>query len=47
MSSSGMGREFPLFDVVHPAFLLPTTSLPTLQGDLKNGLGGTGMMHNN
>ena len=27
----------PLFDVVHPAFPLPTTASPTLQGALKNG----------
>ena len=25
------------FDVVHPAFPLPTTASPTLQGDLKDG----------
>ena len=29
----------PLFDVVHPAFHLPTTALPTLQGALKDGFG--------
>ena len=28
-----------LFDVVHPAFPLPTTASPTLQGALKDGLG--------
>ena len=33
----GQGR--PLFDVVHPAFLLPTMVLPTLQGVLKDGSG--------
>ena len=27
----------PLFDIVHPAFPLLTTALPTLQGVLKNG----------
>ena len=26
-----------LFNVVHPAFSLPTTASPTLQGALKNG----------
>ena len=29
----------PLFDVVHPAFPLPTTALPTLQDALKARLG--------
>ena len=28
----------PLFDVVHPAFPLPTMASPTLQGAVKNGL---------
>ena len=28
-----------LFDVVHPAFPLPTTASPTLQGALEDGLG--------
>ena len=27
------------FDVVHPAFPLPTTASPTFQGDLKEGFG--------
>ena len=31
----GHGQACPLSDVVHPAFLLPTTASPTLQGDLK------------
>ena len=31
------GRGCPLFDVIHPAFPLPTTASPTLQGALKNG----------
>ena len=31
------GQGCPLFDVVHPAFSLPTTASPTLQGALKNG----------
>ena len=31
------GQEFSLFDVVHPAFPLPTTALPTLHGALKEG----------
>ena len=34
VGSSGMGR-----DVVHPAFLLPTTASPTLKGALKDGFG--------
>ena len=29
------GQICPLFDIVHPAFPLPTTALPTLQGALK------------
>ena len=33
------GQLCPLFDVVHPAFPLLTTVLPTFQGDLKDGLG--------
>ena len=32
-------RGCPLFDVVHPAFPLLTTALPTLQGALKDGFG--------
>ena len=32
-----MGRS--LFDVVQPAFPLPTTALPTVQGALKDGFG--------
>ena len=28
-----------LFDVVHPAFSLPTMALPTLQGVVKDGFG--------
>ena len=39
MSSSGLGKECPLFDVVHQAFLLPTTASPTLQGSLKDDFG--------
>ena len=40
MSSCGMGREgCPLLDVVHPAFSLLTTALPTLQGALIDGFG--------
>ena len=31
------GQECPLFDVVHPAFPLSATALPTRQGALKNG----------
>ena len=33
------GQKRSHFDVVHPAFLLPTTALPTLQGALKEGCG--------
>ena len=33
------GQGCPLFDVVHPAFLVPTSASPTLQGSLKDGLG--------
>ena len=33
------GQGCPLFDVVHPAFPLPTTASPTLQGVLKDGFG--------
>ena len=33
------GQRCPLFDVVHPAFPLPTTASPILQGALKNGFG--------
>ena len=29
----------PLFDVVHPAFLLPTTASPSLRGAVKDGFG--------
>ena len=34
---NGQGR--PLFDAVHPAFLLLTTVSPAVQGALKDGLG--------
>ena len=33
------GQGCPLFDVVHPAFPLPTMALPTLQGALKDSFG--------
>ena len=33
------GQECPLFNVVLPAFPLPTTALPTLQGVLNDGFG--------
>ena len=33
------GQGYPLFDVLHPAFSLPTTALPTLQGALMDGFG--------
>ena len=44
-STGGLCKQFwhgqgcPLFGVVHPAFPLPTTALPTLQGALKDGFG--------
>ena len=31
------GQESPLFAVVHPAFPMPITALPTLKGALKDG----------
>ena len=37
------GQGCPLFDVVYPAFPLPTTASPILQGALKNGWGGGGL----
>ena len=33
------GQGCPLIDVVHPAFPLPTTASPTLQGSLKESFG--------
>ena len=33
------GQGCPLFDVVHPAFPLPTTVSATLRGALKDGFG--------
>ena len=39
MRTSGMGRDVALVGVVHPAFPLPTTASPTLQGALKDGFG--------
>ena len=33
------GQECSFFDVVHPAFLLPITTSPTLQGALKDDFG--------
>ena len=33
------GQGCPLFDVVYPAFPLPPTVLPTLQGSLEDGFG--------
>ena len=35
------GQGCPRFDVVHPAFRLPTMASPTLQGTLEDGLGET------
>ena len=41
-SAGGRGEQFwhgqgcPLFDIVHPAFPLPTIASPTLQGTLKD-----------
>ena len=34
-----LGQECSLFDVIHPAYPLPTTALPTLQGALKDDFG--------
>ena len=39
MSSSGISRERPFFDVVHPAFLLPTTATHALLDTLTVGFG--------
>ena len=39
VSSSVMGREVHSFDVVHPAFPLPTTAPTSLRGALKDGFG--------
>ena len=39
VSSSGYGQGCTFFDVVHPAFPLPTTASPTLQCALKDGFG--------
>ena len=41
LSTGGPCEQFwrPLFDVVHPAFPLPTTASSTLQGALKDGFG--------
>ena len=33
------GQGCPLFDVVHPAFPLPATASPIVQGALKDGFG--------
>ena len=33
------GHGCPLFNVVRPAFPLPTTTSPTVQGALKDGVG--------
>ena len=33
------GQGCPCFDAAHPAFSLPTTASPTLQGALKDGFG--------
>ena len=33
------GQGCPFFDVVHPAFSLPASASPTLQGALKDGFG--------
>ena len=37
VGSSGLGQGSPLFNAVHPAFPLPTTASPILQGALKDG----------
>ena len=39
MGSSGMGKGCPLFDVVRPAFPLPTMASPALHGVLKDYFG--------
>ena len=39
LSSSGMGRDVHSFDVVHPAFPLPTTTPPDLKRVLKDSFG--------
>ena len=39
MSNSGMGRDVHLFDVVHPAFPLLTTTLTSLKSALTDGFG--------
>ena len=39
MSNAAAGQGHPLFDVVHPAFSLPTTASPVLQGDLRDVFG--------
>ena len=40
VSRSGMDRDVhPLFDIVHPAFPLPTTASPTLQGAMQDSFG--------
>ena len=39
LGSFGFSRDVSLFDVVHPAFPLPTMASPTLQGALKDGFG--------
>ena len=39
VSNFGMDRLCPLFDVVYPAFSLPTTASLPLQGALKDGFG--------
>ena len=41
LSSSSNGQGRPLFDVVYPAFALPTTASPDVLGALKNGFGET------
>ena len=39
VGSSGLGQGSPLFNAVHPAFPLPTTAYPTLQGVMKDNSG--------
>ena len=39
VSNAAAGQGHPLFDVVHPAFSLPTTASPVLQGDLRDVFG--------
>ena len=39
------GQGCSLFDIVHPAFPLPTTASPTIRSALKDGFGEATMAH--